>query len=65
MFYEVKPCRWCGRDATFHVQLVLGGGSELVTNQRCIAASRVLLSGTCEPTRITHAVKSRGMRRRR
>lgn len=51
---EHKHCRWCGRMTAFRYQLVLGGGVQLVAEQKCIAADRVLADATCEASQISH-----------
>jgi hypothetical protein len=51
---------------TFTSQLVIGGGVQLMTEQPCNAADRILTGAKCEPSQISaHATKSRSARGRR
>lgn len=61
---ELKHCRWCGNERRFQVQLVIGGGAELVTDTLCVATDRKGMK--CEAERISVGSKTlRKPRRRR
>lgn len=56
---EIKPCRWCGRNARFAVQMTIDGPADLITDQACLASDRILRGQPCEPMRIDLGLSAR------